>query len=359
MTADVKSRQDQLIAELHRLRGMGLQVVPVQGKQALAPFKDRPSLPTSKIEAFIRDGKATGLGLLLDGLTVVDIDDPDPSWITKAEARFGKTDVRVSTPSGGVHLYYAGQLDHQPNLKSEGWPVDIKTGPHQYVVASSSWRADGRSYRVEGTAIAQGALPQIQDNDATAVPTNRRQKGAAKPMSSVVPGAVVAIGQRHDHLRSSGQRLARHAKSEADLLDALRRVFEAECDKSVPLEMRELEDIAKWCWDLQQKGQNFLPGESYVSVPRWVLEKLRGNSRAQHLTAIIYQLHGSQPGKAFCLDHKGMQDAGWTDLGRDAFRSALGALLDAGVIAVQKHYARGVSKTRYTLPKNPQPLTYY
>ena len=231
MTADTQNRQDQLIAELHRLRGMGLQVVPVQGKQALAPFKDRPSLPTSKIEAFIRDGKATGLGLLLDGLTVVDIDDPDPSWITKAEARFGKTDVRVSTPSGGVHLYYAGQLDHQPNLKSEGWPVDIKTGPHQYVVASSSWRADGRSYRVEGTAIAKGALPQIQDNDATAVPTNRRQKGAAKPMSSVVPGAVVAIGKRHDHLRSSGQRLARHAKSEADLLDALRRVFEAECDK--------------------------------------------------------------------------------------------------------------------------------
>lgn len=356
MTADVKSRQDQLIAELHRLRGIGLEVVPVKEKKALAPFADRPSLPTSKIEGFVRDGGATGLGLRLGGLTVVDIDDPDPSWVTKAEARFGATSVRVRTPSGGIHLYYAGQLDHTPNLKGEGWPVDIKTGENQYVVCAASWRADGRSYRVEGTAIAQGALPQIQDNDATAVPTNRRQKGAAKPMSSVVPGAVVAVGQRHDYLRSSGQRLARHAKSEADLLDALRRVFEAECDKSVPLEMRELEDIAKWCWDLQQKGQNFLPGESYVTIPRWVMEALRGNSRAQHLAVVIYQLHGSQPDKTFCLDYRGMQDGEWTDLSRDKFRSALGALLDAGVIYMAKQYVRAVKKTRYKLSPKPHCL---
>lgn len=189
-----------------------------------------------------------------------------------------------------MSIAYAGLSG--TNLKGDGWPVDIKTGENQYVVSAASWRADGCSYRLEGTAIAQGALPQIQDNDATSVPTNRRQKRAAKPMSSVVPGAVVAVGQRHDFLRSSGQRLARHAKSEADLLDALRRVFEAECDKSVPLEKRELEDIAGWCWDLQQKGQNFLPGESYVTIPSWVMERLRGNSRAQHLAAIIYQLHG-------------------------------------------------------------------
>lgn len=356
MTADPESKQDQLIAELHRLRGMGLEVVPVLEKQALVPFKDRSSLPTNKIEAFIRDGEATGLGLRLGGLTVVDIDVSDPSWVTKAEARFGKTDVRVRTPSGGIHLYYAGQLDHTPNLKGEGWPVDIKTGENQYVVCAASWRADGRSYRVEGTAIAEGALPPIQDNDAAPVPTRHRQKGAAKPMSSAVPGAVVAVGQRHDYLRSSGQRLARDAKSEADLLDALRRVFEAECDKSVPLETRELEDIAKWCWTLQQKGQNFLPGESYVTIPRWAMERLRGNSRAQHLAAVIYQLHGSQPGKAFCLDHNGMRDGGWTDLSRDRFRSALGALLDAGVIVVHKQYVRAVKKTRYKLSPKPPSL---
>jgi len=90
-----------------------------------------------------------------------------------------------------------------------------------------------------------------------------------------------------------------------------------------------------------------------VSMPRWVMEALRGNSRAQHLAAIIYQLHGSEPGKAFCLDHKGMRDGGWTDLGRDRFRSALGALLDAGVISLQKQYARGVPKTRYKLSPKP------
>ena len=76
---------------------------------------------------------------------------------------------------------------------------------------------------------------------------------------------------------------------------------------------------------------------------------MRGNSRAQHLAVVIYQLHGSQPGKAFCLDYKGMRDAGWTDLSRDKFRSALGALLDAGVIYMAKQYVRAVKKTRYKL----------
>jgi hypothetical protein len=175
-------------------------------------------------------------------------------------------------------------------------------------------------------------------------------------MSSAVPDAGVAVGQRHDHLVGRGKLLARNAKSESELLDALRRVFEAECDKSTPLETGELEGIADWCWDLQQKGQNFLPGESYVSIPRWVMEKLRGNSCAQHLAAVIYQLHGSEPGKAFCLDHKGMHDAGWTDLGRDRFHSALRALLDAGVIHVAKQYIRGVKKTRYKLSPKPHSL---
>ncbi|MBF9048008.1 hypothetical protein LSUCC0031_12865 [Rhodobacterales bacterium LSUCC0031] len=356
MTADPNSRQDQLIAELHRLRGMGLEVVPVSEKQALVPFKDRPSLPTSKIEAFIRDGEATGLGLRLGGLTVIDIDVPDPSWVTKAEARFGKTDVRVRTPSGGIHLYYAGQLDHPPNLKSEGWPVDFKTGRNQYVVTSASWRADGRSYRVEGSAIAAGALPPIRDNEAASTPIRHRQQGAAKSKSSAAPDAVVAVGQRHDYLVGRGKLLARNAKSESELLDALRRVFEAECDKSTPLETGELEGIAEWCWNLQQKGLNFVPGESYVSMPRWVMEALRGNSRAQHLALVIYQLHGGQPGKAFCLDHKGMRDAGWTDLGRDGFRSALGALLNAGVISVQKQYVRAEKKTRFKLSPKPHSL---
>lgn len=354
MTADVKSRQDQLIAELHRLRGIGLEVVPVKEKKALAPFADRPSLPTSKIEGFVRDGGATGLGLRLGGLTVVDIDDPDPSWVTKAEARFGATSVRVRTPSGGIHLYYAGQLDQTPNLKGEDWPVDIKTGRNQYVVCAGSWRADGSTYLVEGVIIARGALPQIRDS-ATSTRPHCRQVTATKSTAHL-QGEAVRVGQRHDHLRGCGQRLARDAKSEADLLDALRRVFEAECDQSTPLETGELEGIAEWCWNLQQKGQNFLPGESYVSMPRWVMEALRGNSRAQHLALVIYQLHGSQPGKAFCLDHRGMQDAGWTDLGRDAFRSALGALLNAGVIAVQKQYLRAVKKTRYILPHKPHSL---
>ena len=349
MTVKTRSKEDQLIVELSRLRSMGMEVVPIKEKEAFICFKGRRTLPIDKIEGFIRNGRATGLGLRLGGMTVVDIDDPDPSWVSKAEERFGKTNVRVRTPSGGIHLYYAGQFVHPPKLKREGWPVDIKTGSNQYVACAGSWRADGRTYCVEGAAIAQGALPLIQDNDAAPVPTNRRQKGATNPKSSAVAGAVVPVGQRHDYLIGHAKLLARNVKSETALLDALKRVFELECDTSAPLETEELEEIARWCWKLQQEGQNYIPGESYVTIPRWVMEPLRGNSAAQHLLTVIYQLHGRQLGKAFCLDHKGMRDAGWTDLGRDRFNSALRALLDAGVILVAEKYVRATKKTRYTL----------
>ena len=356
MTVDTEKRQNCLITELRRLRGMGLAVVPVKHKESLVTFRNRPSLPINKIEDFIRRGNATGLGLRLGGLTVIDIDDPDPSWVTKALARFGETNVRVRTPSGGIHLYYAGQLERPPNLKDEGWPVDIKTGKNQYVVCAASWRADGRSYRVEGTAIVEGTLPLIQDNDATPVPIQRRQNGAINPKSSAVAGAVVPAGQRHHYLLGCAQRLAIFAKSKQDVLDALQRVFEAECDTSVPLDTGELDGIAEWCLQLQRTGRNFLPGQSYVPIPRWVLERLRGDSRAQHLATVICQLHGHEPDKAFCLDHKGMRDAGWTDLGRDRFNSALRALLHTGVILVAAKYVRATKKTRYKLSLSPPTL---
>lgn len=347
------NRQNCLIAELQHLRSLGLKVVPVKDKKPLVPFADRQSLPTNIIEKLILDGKANGLGLRLGDLTVIDIDDPDPSWVSKALARFGNTSVRVRTPSGGIHLYYAGQLERPPNLKDEGWPVDVKTGENQYVVCANSWRVDGRSYCVEGNAVKDGPLPLILDNDAAPAPLHRRLRGAAKPKSLEATGAIIPVGQRHDYLIGRAKLLARNIKSETALLDALRSVFELECDTSAPLETEELEEIARWCWKLQQEGQNYIQGESYVTIPGWVMEPLRGNSAAQHLFIVIQQLHGHQLGKPFCLDHKGMRDAGWTDLGRDRFHSALRALLDAGVIVVSAKYIRAKKKTRYKLSPSP------
>lgn len=356
MTSNPTCRKHLLIDELHRLRGMELDMVPLQDKKSLVKFASRRFIPVETLEAMIVSGEATGLGLRLSRLTVMDIDDPDPSWVDRVEARFGPTKVRVRTPSGGIHLYYAGQLRHRPNLKGEGWPVDVKTGSNEYVVCAGSWRTDGGEYRVEGLAIARGALPQIQDS-APATPAHRRKAAKTKPTQATQDG-IVDVGQRHDYLIARGKRLVRDAESEADLLDALRRVFAEECDTSRPMEKQELEGIAKWCWDLQQKGQNYLPGESFVAVPRWAMEKVRGNSNAQHLTVVLYQLHGGAPNKTFCLDHRGMRNGGWTDLGTHAFRSAVRALLDAGVILEAVPYVRRQRKTRYQLaPTPPEPLT--
>lgn len=85
-------------------------------------------------------------GIRLDGLAVIDCDTDDPALIAEMEARFGASPGHVRTPRG-LHLYY--RLFYQatvPNLRSEGLPVDIKTGPRSYAVGPGSERPDGGLY---------------------------------------------------------------------------------------------------------------------------------------------------------------------------------------------------------------------
>ena len=67
MTVKTRSKEDQLIVELSRLRSIGMEVVPIKEKEAFICFKGRRTLPIDQIEGFIRNGRATGLGLRLGG----------------------------------------------------------------------------------------------------------------------------------------------------------------------------------------------------------------------------------------------------------------------------------------------------
>ncbi len=107
----------------------GQPVFPVRGKIPAGGFKwrDRASA-VAEVIALMPWESATGYGVALEGMTVVDIDDP-----ADAEATAHWLDVRtlaVSTPRGGRHFYFLGDgvcgngLSHSAmgtvDLKSDG-----------------------------------------------------------------------------------------------------------------------------------------------------------------------------------------------------------------------------------------------
>ena len=95
-------------------------------------------------------------GLRLDGLTCIDIDDPDICEDLRARALIPDTALVVCSISGGAHIYFAAELDYgaAPCARSrpDGW--DLKSGGGHFMVGAGS----------HGYTVAQGGnspLPPV------------------------------------------------------------------------------------------------------------------------------------------------------------------------------------------------------
>jgi hypothetical protein len=136
-----------LSKEIARLKGAGSPLLPLgvgaDGKAPLTKAWAASKLSFAQILAPLHRSGSRMYGVRLDDLAVIDCDTDDPALVTDLETRFGPASVLVRTPRG-LHLFY--RLSCQgtvPNLRSEGLPVDIKTGPRSYVAGPLSERADG------------------------------------------------------------------------------------------------------------------------------------------------------------------------------------------------------------------------
>ena len=81
---------------------------------------------------------------------MVDCDEDSAELVAAMEERFGVSPVHVKTPRG-LHLCYRF-TGKPPNLRGEGLPVDVKTGPRAYVVGPMAARQKSR------TAPSQSAV---------------------------------------------------------------------------------------------------------------------------------------------------------------------------------------------------------
>lgn len=315
---------DFLEVTVRDLNQAGFEIIPlagVDGKKPTVRFSDR-HIPLKLVINQIRSGKATGYGIRLEKIIVLDIDEKNLDLIYSLEDRFGPTPYKVETKRG-YHLYYrfGGK---SLNLRKDGMPVDCKTGLNSFVVGPNTIRPDGTKYLLMG-------LPLIKDKMPELVLTKRSDN-----KESMVPE-----GRRHQYLLRQGINSVPRCESKPDLLKVLSGERDRDCVNPDDVGNQELEKIVDWVWKLHLEGKLYSAYTSEVKIPRWAIQKLQGLSHgysAIGLMNILVSAHGHQQDRLFTLSHRAMKDTGLTHLSREAFKAAIGVLVEIGVLEVTKIY---------------------
>jgi hypothetical protein len=294
--------------EMARLKGAGLNLLPLgggaDGKAPLLRAWAGPGLPLGRILAPMYRTGSTAYGVRLDGLAVIDCDSDDSALVAQMEARFGVSPVHVKTPRGR-HLYYRSG-DAVPNLRGEGLPVDIKTGPRSYVVGPLSLRPDGGFYDPVKGLLGNDALPRL------------RCTQSPKP-------APILTGHRHVELVKEAMRMLALVDSAQELQANLAGIRDDWCIDPATMPDSELAGIAGWAWQCRLENRIYLGRDSAFPVQRNALDALRGQANSSDAIALLVLLddqHGHAPGKRFPLDFGAMRVVGLLNLSKPRLRAA-------------------------------------
>lgn len=315
------------------LSNLGLLVIPTggdDGKKPLVTFPKRrysPATVQRLSRKFANDNVAILTGAGACPLTVIDIDDPDlsPCMI----ARFGDTPVQVSTPKGGVHLYYRHSGEGSVT-GLDGLRVDIR-GTRGIIIAPPSIRRcdpfKGQAYTfIKGGWDDLKNLPTLKPGSLV--------KGHQKPTGSL---HSVEAGTRNDRLFKRLMQEARHC----DDLSALRDVaLTLNGDMPEPLPEAEALRIAESAWKYEEKGANWCGAGGVVAIPRAALDLLKSNPNAYLLYSILKAEHDGIR-KEFAVSPRGMADAGvipgWSHKG---YRAARDVLTESGLLVLIRQGGR-------------------
>ena len=323
--------------ELARLKGAGLPLLPLgggaDGKAPLLRAWAGPDLSLVRILAPMHRAGSQAYGVRLDGLAVIDCDTDDAALVGQMEARFGQSPVHVKTPRGR-HLYYrAGGA--VPNLRGEGLPVDIKTGPRSYVVGPLSLRPDGGFYDPIKGQLGQDALPLIR----TALQTNP---------------APMLTGHRHVELVKEAMRMVELVDSPDELQANLAGIRDNWCADPATMPDSELQGIAAWAWKCRLENRIYRGRDSAFPVQRLALDALRGQANSADAIALLVTLqdqHGHAHGKRFPLDFAAMRAAGLLNLSTPRLRAARRTLEGAGLLRLASNHRAGSKCQTYALTR--------
>lgn len=196
-----------------------------------------------------------------------------------------------------MHLYRTVPPDISAGaLKLEGEVTRYRDG---YVVAPGSWRKEGediREYLLLSDAQPQ-PLPSPPEDDPTEEWT--ADASGVPTAQSILEGAELLKGSRHDGLLIVSAHLARHSPTEAALHAEVRRIDAGQCVPPLSGEgndgKKELANIAKSAW--KKFGETADADGVYQQLVALIgeLDELDGPRRAAHeaqrLGEIAYKCH--------------------------------------------------------------------
>jgi hypothetical protein len=324
-----------------QLAGLGLSPLPVGGPDGKTPLLKRYTnglVSIANASSFARRFGSANIALLtgLSGLTVVDVDEPDP--VAQMERRFGPTSLAVrSGGRGGRHFYYR-KIDgvNPTDLRdSEGIPVEVKAANTIVVVPPSVHPKTGRLYQCIEGAFDRKTIDSLPPFNVSALLFGRSVEDARR----------ILKGERNKWLFRQCMRAAPTCDGFEDILDYA-QTRNDECDPQ--LDDAEVRKVAVSAWGYTARGLNWVGSTGRVILTEAEVDDLArlfpGNEIAALLKLRIAHSARLARGEPFAFATLAMvRDRVLPDWTRHDYRAAAQRLERAGLL-------RRVAQGRHGVP---------
>lgn len=224
------------------------------------------------------------------GLTIVDIDSTDPAHLAEVIHIFGDTRLKISTPSGGVHLYYGHKGEkRRTRIFGKALPVDI-LGSGLAVAPPSIRPATGKKaagvYQViEGDLTALAGLPCIR---AGALPPQEKPD-AGSPREARIDLRGMREGDGRDNALFN---FARHAAARTETEQELVAAVLAENAKMVePLTTTIAMQKVAQAWKYKMHGKLIVAGDRAAVMELHTINICQGRPGSFMLLAYLRSHH--------------------------------------------------------------------
>lgn len=179
------------------------------------------------------DWRNRNIGVLTEGLTVVDVDPRNGGSRAFVEDHGPAATLTVRTGGGGWHYYFRGETKTSPGLVPG---IDIKSGPGGYVVGPGSSGYSVLESKYSGSiAAVPGWLSNLINRKGLEPSQEAKQTLAAK--------SILNKGERDNGLTAVGGLLRRYGFTPEELLEHLKLVNRFRCNP--PLNEEDVRRIAE------------------------------------------------------------------------------------------------------------------
>ena len=239
---------------------------------------------------------------VIDGDKVTRIDIDDPELIDGSIRRFGDTPVKVGTPSGGLHLWYAANGERR-RTGLEGQKIDL-LGKGGFGVAPPSVNSGVGVYRfLEGGLDDVDLLPLINPGALPPKVYSTYTDGLRTPVSTM---RGVLEGQRNNALFSQCLRYLKDGHDPELLAWSATAWNEGFVS---PLTETEVQKTVASAVRYQVEGNNWVGGSGVLKTTRAAFDAFGGDADAMCLDACLRFYHGSRA-EPFAISPTGMEAGG-------------------------------------------------